>query len=95
MNESEVIILDPVARPRATSTRLADRPQDIKGMTVGYLDNGWWSFGLFIDRVQKQLAERYGVGDAIHLKKAKSSPATKQTAELSEKCQIVINGLGN
>ncbi|MDO8672553.1 MAG: hypothetical protein Q7O66_14150 [Dehalococcoidia bacterium] len=95
MSESEVIILDPVALPKSASTRLASRPTDLKGITVGYLDNGWWSFGLLIDVVQKRLAERYGVSGAIYLKKNKSSPATKQIEELAEKCQVVINGLGN
>ncbi|MBI2865091.1 MAG: hypothetical protein HYX94_11075 [Chloroflexi bacterium] len=95
MSKSEVIILDPVAWPKATTLRLATRPTDIKGMTVGYLDNGWWSFGLLIDRVKKQLVERYGVGDAIHYTKVKSSPGTKQIEKLSGECQFVINGLGN
>ena len=95
MSESDVIVRDPVAQTRVVGLRLAGRPTDIKDLTVGYLDNGWWSFGLLIDRVQKALAERYGVKGALHLKKAKSSPAIKQIEELAGNCQVVINGLGN
>lgn len=96
MSGSKIFVLDPTAKPKAEGLTLASRPADIKGMTVGYLDNGWWSFGVFIDRVQGLLTERYGVKDSIHLKKIKSSPAPKETFEtLATNCQIIVNGLGN
>ena len=94
MSGSRQFLLDPTAKPKPPSLKLASRPADIKGMTVGFLDNGWWSFGVFIDRTQRLLMERYGVRGGIHLKKFRGEAASKEKfEELAAKCQFIINGL--
>ncbi len=96
MGESTMFILDPTGKPKAIGLQLSSRPADIRGMTVGILDNGWWSFETVGKHYAKLLKERYGVKDVIHLKKKLSTPAPKETfEELATKCQVIINGLGN
>ncbi len=96
MSEATIFILDPTAKARASGMRSAQRPTNMKGMTVGFLDNGWWSFGVVIDQFRRLLRERYGVGETLYLRKNTTVPAPNETIDqLAQKCRVVVNGLGN
>ncbi|MBI2865440.1 MAG: hypothetical protein HYX94_12875 [Chloroflexi bacterium] len=95
MSESTVFVLDPTSKPKVLGLKLAERPADIRGLTVGFLDSGWWSFGVVLERYRELLAERFGIR-AVTYHKKKERPAPKELLdELATKCQIVINGLAN
>ncbi|MDO8672548.1 MAG: hypothetical protein Q7O66_14125 [Dehalococcoidia bacterium] len=96
MSESIVFMLDPTAEGQTSNAGLADRPDDLRGLTVGLVDNGWWSLGVVLERYRHLLAERFGITDVIHYKKKLSSPSPSEAIDdLAAKCQVVIAGLGN
>ena len=96
MVASTVLLLDPTAKAKAPASRLADRPGDIRGATVGFVDNGWWSLSVVLNRYRQLLAERFGITEIVHYKKKPGSPSPdKVIDELAAKCQAVIVGLGH
>lgn len=104
MSGSTILIRDPIGKPKARELKkLADRPEDLRGLTVGLLCNSPWSFDVVMQRFKELLKERCGAGDVIFMKEGGLGKSGKATAgradpsvieELASKCNVVINGLG-
>ncbi|MBI2863013.1 MAG: hypothetical protein HYX94_00420 [Chloroflexi bacterium] len=98
-----MFVRDPRAKPEVRDLRLAPRPADLKGLTVGLVTNSWASFDLILQHYEKLLKERCGVGDVIYLGKeteirlAKGSrPIPRpRLEELAAKCSVAVVGLGH
>ncbi|MBI2864343.1 MAG: hypothetical protein HYX94_07235 [Chloroflexi bacterium] len=97
MSDSKWLLLDPTAESDSLSIGLADRPGDIGGLTVGFVDNSsWWSWGAIFEPYRQLLEERFGVREVLHFKKAPNAPASSEVMEeIAAKCQVAIVGLGN
>jgi hypothetical protein len=93
MADGMITVYDPTAVPRASSARLAARPMELAGKTVGILDNGKANAGVLMGAVVELLKQQYGVGGVIVRKKPVAGPASAQViADLKKECAAVLIG---
>lgn len=97
MEGRKIILLDPVSLPAGNITANNPRPTKIEGLRVGMLDNTKPNFDLFLDTVEKHLLNDYKVGAVYRYRKPGRTVGVSPEvmAELKEKCDIVICGLGD
>lgn len=94
-------ILDPTGRSAATARQaaaaLALRPADLRGMTVGLLENRKHNAGLFLQELGRLLVERHGASGVLLRGKASIvMPAAGEIMdELARECGVVIAGVGD
>ena len=92
-------ILDPTGRAADTreAAALAPRPQDLRGVTVGLLENRKHNAGLFLREVGRLLVERHGAKDVLLRGKASIvMPAADEIMdELARECGVVVAGVGD
>jgi hypothetical protein len=93
-------ILDPTGRSdkaAATGLRLAPRPADLSGATVGLLENGKQNARQFLEDVADILRERYGAGEArLRRKENFAQPAPPELIDqLSSESDLVVIGIGD
>lgn len=76
--------------------RAAPRLDTLRGKTVGFVDNGWWSFGVTCADWQRALVEQHGVKRVVTRKKPSSTPLPPQEIDkMAAEVDAVIVGLGN
>lgn len=97
MEARQIVILDPVSRPVSEAVSINPRPTHIEGLRVGMLDNTKPNFNLFLDTVEEHLLKDYKVASINRYRKpGRTLPVDPAVmAELKEKCDIVITGLGD
>lgn len=97
MEGRKIILLDPVSLPAGNITANNPRPTKIEGLRVGMLDNTKPNFDLFLDTVEEHLLNDYKVGAVYRYRKPGRTVgiSPEVMAELKEKCDIVICGLGD
>lgn len=97
MEVGKIVILDPVGLSASTKIELNRRPSQIEGLRVGMLDNTKPNFDLFLDVVQESLLNTYHVASVHRYRKpGRTVPVDPAVmAEIKEKCDIVITGLGD
>lgn len=92
-------ILDPTGQSARAeeALRLAARPADLKGRTVGLVDNGKQNAGVFISQLAEELKARYGVGEVVVRKKpiATLEAPAELLQELSDQTDVVMIGVGD
>jgi hypothetical protein len=91
-------ILDPTGRSGARSEAvLAPRRADLRGVTVGLLENRKHNSGLFLQEVGRLLVERHGASGVLLRGKASIVlPAADEIMdELSHECGVVVAGVGD
>ena len=92
-------ILDPtgVGARAAEALRLAERPESLKGRTVGLVDNGKQNAGAFVAQLAEELVSRYGVAEVVVRKKpiATVEAPAELLRELAEKADVVMIGVGD
>lgn len=92
-------ILDPTGQAaRAEEVlALAPRPGDLKGRTIGLVNNGKQNAGVFIEQLGELLVERYGVAEVVVKKKpiATVEAPAELLQELSEGTDAVVIGVGD
>lgn len=91
-------ILDPTGQSGArAAAAAAPRRHDLRGVTVGLLENRKHNAGLFLQEVGRLLVERHGA--AAVLMRGKASivmPAADEIMdELARDCQVVVAGVGD
>jgi hypothetical protein len=92
-------ILDPTGRAasRREAATLAPRRADLRGVTVGLLENRKHNAGLFLQEVGRLLVERHGAKDVVLRGKASIvMPASDEIMdELARDCDVVVAGVGD
>jgi hypothetical protein len=93
-------IMDPTgqAEDRAgTGLALAPRPHDLRGVTVGLLENGKQNARLFLEDVGALLREQHGVGDVkLRHKEVFSTAEPPEVVDaISAECDVVVTGVGD
>lgn len=91
-------ILDPTGRSTSrAAAALAPRRADLRGVTVGLLENRKHNAGLFLDEVARLLVERHGAAGVV--RRAKASivlPAADDIMDdLARECGVVVAGVGD
>ena len=72
-------------------------PADLRGLTVGFVDNTKHNFDLLVREMGAILKERFGVKAIVHRKKANAStPASDEIIEgIAKDCDLVFAGSGD
>ena len=91
---SDITVLSPVGEVRERTMTLPPPPRDLRGLTVGFLDNTKHNFDRLVAGLGRELTERLGVARVVHRKKANaSSGAAPEIIEaLAKECDLVFAG---
>jgi hypothetical protein len=89
-----ITVLSPVGQMRSTTTSLPSVPRELRGLTVGFLDNTKHNFDRLVAGIGAALQERFGVERIVHRKKANAStPAAPEiVAAMAKECDLVFAG---
>jgi hypothetical protein len=94
-----MIILSPEGKARTSATRVAALPQfsDLRGKTVGLLDNSKPNADKLAERLATLLKERYGVANVITRRKitAQQGAPKEYLDELASQADFILSGLGD
>ncbi len=87
-------VLSPVGEPRAAHRAVPAMPAELRGLTVGFLDNTKANFDLLASEIGEILRERLGIRGVVHRRKANAStPAAPEVIEaLAKECDVVFAG---
>lgn len=93
MSDGTISVYDPTAQPRTGGAALAARPDDLRGKTIGILDNGKANAGLLMGTVAELLKQRLGVAEVIVRHKPVAGPASPQViADFKQQAAAVLVG---
>lgn len=91
-------ILDPRTAPEGgEALHLNPRPASLKGMRIGFLDNGKRNSRRVLEHLAAALTERHGLAESVIVTKPSHSagaPASMIT-DLQRRCDLVIAGIGD
>ena len=94
MKRDTIRVLSPVGEVRKASLTVPPLPADLRGRTVGFLDNTKPNFDRLVGDLGELLKESFGVKAIVHRKKANAAtPASPEIlAELAKQCDVVFAG---
>ena len=89
-----ITVLSPVGDLRPGTRAVPALPADLRGLTVGFLDNTKANFDRLVTEIGATLVERFGVKRVVHRKKANAAtPAAREIVEgLAKDCDLVFAG---
>ena len=93
---TNVLVYEPVASPnRPPQQRHA--LQDLRGKTIGFIDNAKPNFNHLVDDIAKLLVDRHGAAGVIRHRKVRAGiPAASDAMQaLTRQCDAVITGSGD
>lgn len=89
------IICDPSSERSVTSRQLLDRPESLRGTTVGLLDISKPRGNVFLDRLEQRLVE-HGAVVRRYRKPTFTKPAPVDLRhEIAMQCEVVIEALAD
>jgi hypothetical protein len=90
-------VLNPAAEGKVASQKLASRPNDLKGATVGLIDNHKRNADVYLEELAELLKKNFGVAKVINYKKASQSiPSPKEVLDdLASQCQAIIHAVAD
>ena len=92
-----ITVLDPTAPPRELSISMALRPDDLRGLRVGFLWNSKPNGDALFSRLEELLREKYEITLTSHHRKPTASIPADQSIldELAKSADAVVVGLGD
>jgi hypothetical protein len=92
-----ITVLTPVGERRQATLAVPPLPADIRGLTVGFVDNTKHNFDLLVREMGEILKERFGVKAIVHRRKANAStPASDEIIEgIAKDCDLDFAGSGD
>ena len=90
-------VLDPTNEPIRTTFKPAPRPETLKGLTLGLIDNGKKNSDYLVKKIGHRLRALYGLSGDIHVRKPSPSHAIPEdmAEELAGKVDLVVAGIGD
>jgi len=91
-------LLDPTGDSgRDTNTSLAPRPQSLKGLTVGLLDNTKPNGAVILRAVGRELQERYGVREIRMFRKGYFGTPVEESVvqQTLHNCDFAVAAIGD
>ena len=91
---AKITVLSPVGDRRAADTQIPVLPAELRGLTVGFLDNTKHNFDRLVRGMGQVLQERFGVRHVVHMRKANAaSGAAREIIEgMAKECDLVFAG---
>jgi hypothetical protein len=92
-----ITVLTPVGERRQATLAVPPLPADLRGLTVGFVDNTKHNFDLLVQEMGVLLKERFGVKAVVQRKKANASTAASDEIieGLAKDCDLVFAGSGD
>lgn len=94
-----MIVLSPEGKAQTSAPRVASVPQfsDLRGKTIGLLDNSKPNADKLADRLAALLKQRYGVADVVRRREltAQQGAPKEYLNELASKADFILSGLGD
>jgi len=92
-----ITVLTPVGERRQSTLAVPPLPGDLRGLTVGFVDNTKHNFDLLVQEMGALLKERFGVKAVVHRRKANASTAAADEIieGLAKDCDLVFAGSGD
>ena len=90
-------IFDPTVSPVKEDIDYAPRPQDLKGLRLGLIENTKYNSDVLLLKVAKRLNEHFGIEMVLlHRKKSPSDHISDEViSDFKEKTDFVIAGIGD
>jgi len=92
-----ITVLSPIGERRPTTRTVPPLPENLRGLTVGFVDNTKHNFDLLIVDMGALLKERFGVKAVVHRRKANAATAAADEIieGLAKDCDLVFAGSGD
>jgi len=92
-----ITVLSPIGERRQATLTVPPLPGNLRGLTVGFVDNTKHNFDLLIEDMGALLKERFGVKAVVHRRKAKAATAAADEIieGLAKDCDLVFAGSGD
>jgi hypothetical protein len=92
----KIRVLNPAGQRRAHVVEAPPLPE-LRGKTVGFIDNRKTNFDALVEMMATELREQYGVARVLHRQKAHAAVAATPEilAEMARACDLVITGSGD
>jgi hypothetical protein len=91
-------LLDPTGGgDRGANTSLAPRPQSLKGLVVGLLDNAKPNGSVILRAIGRELQERYGVREARMFQKGYFGTPVEESViqQMLHNCDFAVAAIGD
>jgi hypothetical protein len=96
VGERTLTVLNPTGTPRFNDAPLAQRLDKLDGALIGLLDNVKSNAGVFLDRVEELLRERYQIrGFVRHTKPTASRAVPDEQFRDLVRCDAVVTAFGD
>jgi hypothetical protein len=89
-----ITVLSPVGDSRSGATGIPALPANLRGLTVGFLDNTKHNFDRLAVGMGELLRERFGVTRIVHARKANAATGAAHEIldALGKECDLVFAG---
>jgi hypothetical protein len=89
-----ITVLSPIGDRRQATLALPSLPRNLRGLTVGFVDNTKHNFDLLIEDMGAMLKERFGVKAVVHRRKANAATAAADEIieGIAKDCDLVFTG---
>ena len=92
-------VLDPTAKTTIKQEQMATGLNDLNGKVIGLVDNRKPNFDIFLERVEKELRQRFRLAEIVRLKKGGTGATVPMTPEEMERlestCDAIIYGVSD
>ena len=94
LESNRIRVLSPVGEAKRRVLTAPALPSDLRGKTIGFLDNTKANFDRLVADLGGLLRERFGVTAIVHRRKANAAtPAAREILEeLAKACDVVFAG---
>jgi len=92
-----ITVLDPTNEPIKAAFDMASRPESLKNLTLGLIDNGKKNSDYLVTKIAAMLKARYGVKTGGHVRKPSPSHGIPEdaAADLAKQVDLVLAGIGD
>ena len=96
MADQPLSILLPTPEAESKGTQMAPRLSSLRGKTIGFINNQWWSLNITLDVFESLLYEKHEIKEIVTKLTRPGVPITPEELEdLASNADAVITGLGN
>jgi len=88
-------VLNPTAEARAPELPLARRNADLRGKTIGFLNNRKANAGLLLEQVEELLRARFGEFGVVKGEKNAAMAVPEAVMARLSQCDVVVTAVGD
>jgi len=91
---AKISVLSPIGGTRGTTTDVPALPADLRGLTIGFLDNTKHNFDRLVQGIGAVLVDKLGAARVVHMRKANAATgaAPEIIAAIAKECDLVFTG---